>query len=223
MSIPSSSEDVATIARSVPDFSASSTSRRCSRASAPWCARTRSSPASSFSREASRSASRRAFTNTIVERCARISSSRRGWIDGQIDAWAGDCPAPDGPSRSGGAGDGSACALSSAMSSTGTTTSSSIGLRWPASTMATGRAVPSSACPPRNRAISSSGRCVADSPMRCGGVCGDRVQALQRQGEVRAALGGGEGVDLVDDHPTHAAQRLARLRREHQVEGLRAW
>ncbi len=141
MSMPSSSEDVATMARSVPDFSASSTSRRCSRASAPWCARTRSSPASSFSREASRSARRRAFTNTMVERCARISSSRRGWIDGQIDAWAGDCPAPEGPSSSGGAGDGSACALSSAMSSTGTTTSSSIGLRCPASTMVTGLGV----------------------------------------------------------------------------------
>ena len=62
---------------------------RCSRAIEPWCARTRSSPASSFSRAASRSAIRRAFTNTIVERCARISSSSSGWIDGQIEPRGG--------------------------------------------------------------------------------------------------------------------------------------
>ena len=50
------------------------------------------------------------------------------------------------------------------MSSTGTTTSRSSGLRCPASTIVTGRS------PPRKRAISSSGRCVADSPIRCGSV-----------------------------------------------------
>ena len=37
------------------------------------------------SREARRSAPRRSFTNTIVERCARIRSSSTGWIDGQIE------------------------------------------------------------------------------------------------------------------------------------------
>ena len=55
------------------------------------------------------------------------------------------------------------------MSSTGTTTSISIVLRTPASTTVTGRGVPS-CWPPRNRAISSSGRWVADRPMRWGGV-----------------------------------------------------
>ena len=89
MSMPSSREDVATIAARRPSFSASSTSVRCSRASEPWCARTRSSSASSFKRAARRSAMRRAFTNTIVERCARISSSSCGWIDGQIEARSG--------------------------------------------------------------------------------------------------------------------------------------
>jgi hypothetical protein len=54
------------------------------------------------------------------------------------------------------------------MSSTGTITSTSSSLREPASRMVTGRG-PSGVCPPRNRAISSSGRCVADRPMRCGG------------------------------------------------------
>ncbi len=57
---------------------------------------------------------------------------------------------------------------SSAMSSTGTMTWSSSGLRTPASTTVTGRAWPPDR-PPRNRATSSSGRWVADSPMRCGG------------------------------------------------------
>ena len=51
-----------------------------------------------------------------------------------------------------------------AMSSTGTTTWSSSGLRAPASTIVTSRSGPT---PPRNRAIASSGRCVADRPIRC--------------------------------------------------------
>ncbi len=57
----------------------------------------------------------------------------------------------------------------SAMSSTGTMTSTSSCLRLPASTMVTGRGRPSSPWPPRKRAISSRGRWVADRPMRCGG------------------------------------------------------
>jgi hypothetical protein len=55
------------------------------------------------------------------------------------------------------------------MSSTGMTTSTSSGLRMPASTMLTGRRTPGSVNPPRNSAISSSGRCVAERPIRCGG------------------------------------------------------
>ena len=61
---------------------------RRSRAIEPWCASAISSSASSFSAAASRSASRRLLTKIIVERCARISSTRRGWIDGQIEARA---------------------------------------------------------------------------------------------------------------------------------------
>ena len=59
------------------------------------------------------------------------------------------------------------------MSSTGTITSRSMFGSAPASTISTGRHVndPSSLCerPPRNREISSKGRCVADRPMRCTG------------------------------------------------------
>ena len=83
MSMPSSSEEVATRQGSSPDFSISSTTSRSSRASDPWCARAMSagfpsSPASSFSRIARRSAPRRLFTNTIVDLCDCTSSSSSG-------------------------------------------------------------------------------------------------------------------------------------------------
>ena len=78
--------------------------------------------------------------------------------------------------------------------------------------------------PPRNRAISSSGRCVADRPMRCGdgaAACAHPVvEPLEGDGQVAAPLGGGQRVDLVDDHGLDAAQRLAGRRGEHQVERL---
>ena len=50
----------------------------------------------------------------------------------------------------------------------------------------------------------------------------ERREPLQGQGQVGAALVAGHGVDLVDDHRAHRAQRLAALpRRDHQVERLR--
>ena len=108
-----------------------------------------------------------------------------------------------------------------AMSSTGTTTSSSSGLRAPASTIVTSRSGP---MPPRKRAIVSSGRWVADRPMRWGGFVrsGSRrcSRRSRRQGEVGAALGPGDRVDLVDDDVLDAAQDLARLAREQQVQAL---
>ncbi len=47
------------------------------------------------------------------------------------------------------------------------------------------------------------------------------LEAFERQREVRAALGAGHRVDLVDDHPADAPEDLARLRGEHQVQRLR--
>jgi hypothetical protein len=44
------------------------------------------------------------------------------------------------------------------------------------------------------------------------------VEALEREGEVGAALGGDEAVDLVDDDGLDAAQELARVGGEHQVQ-----
>ena len=92
MSMPSSSELVATRHGSSPAFSSSSTFVRSSRASEPWWrARSRGATrrasarrssslaaASSFRRSATRSAERRLLTNTIVELCARTSSQQLG-------------------------------------------------------------------------------------------------------------------------------------------------
>ena len=78
MSMPSSSDDVATMHGSVPALSASSTSPRASRESEPWWARAIGSSASSLRRSASRSAMRRLLTKTIVEWCVLTSSSSSG-------------------------------------------------------------------------------------------------------------------------------------------------
>ena len=53
--------------------------------------------------------------------------------------------------------------------------------------------------PARNRATSSCGRTVALSPMRRAGDVEQRVEPLERHRQVGAALGAGDGVDLVDD------------------------
>jgi len=45
-------------------------------------------------------------------------------------------------------------------------------------------------------------------------------EALERQRQVRAPLGGSEGMDLVDDDRLDPAQRVASSRREHEVERL---
>ena len=113
MSMPSSSELVATRPLSSPRLSSSSICSRRSRDSEPWWALTTSWPgsggrpsasaarfspsaASSLSRVASRSARRRALTKMRVDRCCCTSSSRRGWMEGQMLRRAGDAAA--GPS-----------------------------------------------------------------------------------------------------------------------------
>ena len=52
------------------------------------------------------------------------------------------------------------------------------------------------------------------------GLVEERVEALEADREVGAALGAGDGVDLVDDDGVDAAQRLARLAGQHQEERL---
>ncbi len=152
MSMPSSSELVATMARSAPLASACSTRRRSAWDRLPWCDITSSSPARSLSRWVSRSHRPRLLTNTSVDRCARISSIRRGWMAGQM-------PFSPGRVSSGGAGRSSSGRV---MSATGTTMRRSRRGGAVVSTTDTGRS------PPRKRATSAVGRAVADSPMRCG-------------------------------------------------------
>ena len=82
---------------------------------------------------------------------------------------------------------------------------------WPVSTIAQPRRV--APAPTRKRAISSIGFCVADRPMRVGGSPHERLEPLEREREVRAALVAGDGVDLVDDHGAHRAQHLAAASR----------
>ncbi len=50
---------------------------------------------------------------------------------------------------------------------------------------------------------------------------GEVGEPLQAQRQVGAALGPGDGVDLIDDDPAHRAQDLPGLRGEHQVERFR--
>ncbi len=52
------------------------------------------------------------------------------------------------------------------------------------------------------------------------GHAGDRLQPLERQGEMGAALGRHHRVDLVDDDRVDVAQHVARIRRQQQVQRL---
>ena len=53
-----------------------------------------------------------------------------------------------------------------------------------------------------------------------GRLGGQRFETLEREREVRAPLRRGQAVDLVHDDRVHVAERFARLRGEHQVQGL---
>ena len=77
MSMPSSSDAVATMAWSDPDLSRSSASSRRARERLPWWAATFPSPSRSESAWEARSASLRVFTKTSVVRFSRASSASR--------------------------------------------------------------------------------------------------------------------------------------------------
>ena len=79
MSMPSSSDAVATSTFSSPRFSRCSAASRCSFARLPWCAATRSSPSRSDRWRATRSAMRRVLTKTSVVRCCvdQLGEARR--------------------------------------------------------------------------------------------------------------------------------------------------
>ena len=62
--------------------------------------------------------------------------------------------------------------------------------------------------PTRNAATVSIGFCVADSPMRSSGRSGNLLQPLERQRQMRAAPRADDRVNLVDDHGADGAQHL---------------
>ncbi len=182
MSMPSSRLLVATTAGRRPDLRSSSMLARCSLLTEPWCARASTAgrrPSSrpepsrrgraaalehlargalgqiSLSRAVRRSASRRELANTMVDRCEATRSTTRSSTCGQIEVRRSS-PAAE-PSTS------PVEAPSEAMSSTGTTTERSTVFCDGGCTTVTGRE------PPRNVATSSTGRTVAERPMRCAG------------------------------------------------------
>src|SRR5438105_2871273 len=77
MSMPSSSDAVATSALSSPRFRRFSASSRNLAERLPWCEVTLSTPRRSQRWRVARSASRRVFTKTSVVRCASIKSASR--------------------------------------------------------------------------------------------------------------------------------------------------
>ncbi len=54
-----------------------------------------------------------------------------------------------------------------------------------------------------------------------GRAFGQAIEALEAERKVGTALGARDGMDLIDDDRVDIAQRLARLRREHEEERLR--
>ena len=59
--------------------------------------------------------------------------------------------------------------------------------------------------------MASRGRWVAGEPDSLRSHVGERGETLEGKAEMRPALGGSDGVDLVDDHPTNRAEDLACL------------
>ena len=75
--------------------------------------------------------------------------------------------------------------------------------------------------PPRKRATSSGGETVGGQADALRRPPQEVIEALQGHGQVRAALGTSEGVDLVDDDRLHRPQRLPHGAGEHEIERLR--
>ena len=215
MSIPSSRLEVATRHGIRPAFRSSSISTRCSRASEPWWARAISSSASSFSRTARRSASRRLLTKTIVERCCLDELE-----DGRIDR---------GPDRAGGRlvarrhhdvvvhdGLGELVRGAQLAQVLDGDDDLEVELLARAGVDELDRAVAGDEAadllerPLRGREADPLRRALEQG-----------IEPLQREREVDAALRACDGVDLVEDHGLDPAQRLAGLRGQHQEERLR--
>ena len=96
------------------------------------------------------------------------------------------------------------------MSSTGTTTSISSGLRMPASTMVTGRGRARRLEPAEEPGDLLQRALRGRQPDALRWPLAQRLEPLEREHQVGAALGGRERVDLVDDDGLDVAQRVPR-------------
>lgn len=265
MSMPSSSELVATTQRSRPDFRSSSMIARWSLDTEPWWARASTgtlgsepppsvcpdpptscaggrfgwatgacadarpgdcataaapTPAAtgsatsvvasarsswiSLSRAVRRSASRRELAKTIVDRCCSMRSTTDSSTCGQIDPLVGleVASAPTGGApRLGHVVDGDDHAQVEGL------------LRGRRDDLHGG----ATAEEPGDLLRRTHGGGQADA---LHGLLEQVVEALERHGEVGAALRGGHRVHLVDDDRVDVDERFAGLRREHEVERL---
>ena len=111
---------------------------------------------------------------------------------------------------------GAGVSSGSTIDSTGTWIFRSSSLRTPVSTIRHWRRGPT-----MNRPTSSSGFWVADRPIRWTSLARCLGQPLERQREVGAALGRGDGMDLVDDAPAGALEQRLGAAGQHQVQRLR--
>ena len=162
--------------------------------------------ASSFSRAASRSACRRALQKMIVVRCGedQLEDAR---VDRRPDAgscgptsrpWPGRCAARPRLLLAELAHvlDGNDDFDLERLADAGIDDRAPAGAcREPSTRRGTGRPPPADAAWPR-------ARCAAAASAR------DLLEPLERQHQMGAALGGGEGVDLVDDHRLDRRERL---------------
>ena len=144
----------------MPALSASSISRRCARASEPWCARTSGSPASSLSARGEALGDAPAVDEE-QRRAVRADQLEQARVNGAPDASGAPGPATSGRSGS------SIGSPMRAMSSTGTSMRSSSAFFAPASTMVTGRNGGRRARCVRRRPSSGSRRAAPDRSGRC--------------------------------------------------------
>ena len=188
-SMPRSSEAVATTARSRPDAIAASTLRRCSTVRLPWCSAI--GRLSSFKRHSACEAQLRLGAGVDEDDGDAAPRRMRRYTSGMEARPI--CP-PQGR-----------CPSGSMMESSG------------AAPPRTCTSCTSPGTPLGDRKARSGSGCatVAESPTRR--AAGARVrEARQAERELVAALGAGEGVDLVHHRRAEPAEHGARLRQRQQ-------
>ena len=195
MSMPSSSDEVAISAFSSPAFSRVSALRRCSFDRLPWWQATCSAPMRSARKRVARSARRRLLTKMSVVRCARISSASRSYSSSQTSF-----------------------AMMASSGERGSSSARSRSRTWPVSTISTS-ALAVADQEARHVLERLDRRGEPDAHRR---LAAERIEPLEREHQVRAALAARDRVQLVHDHALDALQhRAAGFRGQQDEERLR--